>query len=137
MLVGTKQQLAKVCIKDIKVGCVEISPSSSARNLDVWFDSSLNMSELITKLCASAFFYIYNVRRIRKYLSRDSAETVVLAFISSGLDYGNSLFFGLSQYQIQKLQRVQNASAHLIFSMPRYCHITPFLLDLHWLPMNQ
>ena len=60
-----------MCIKDIKVGCVEISPSSSARNLDVWFDSSLNMSELITKLCASAFFYIYNVRRIRKYLSRN------------------------------------------------------------------
>jgi len=126
-----------VCIKDIKVGCVEISPSSSARNLGVWFDSSLNMSELITKLCASAFFYIYNVRRIRQYLSRDSAETLVLAFISSELDYGNSLLFGLPQYQIQKLQRVQNASAHLIFSMPRYCHITPLLLDLHWLPVNQ
>ena len=31
LLVGTKQQLAKVCIKDIKVGCVEIS-SSSVRN---------------------------------------------------------------------------------------------------------
>ena len=104
-----------MCIKDIKVGCVEISPSSSARNLGVWFDSSLNMSELITKLCASAFFYIYNVRRIRQYLSRDSAETLVLAFISSELDYGNSLLFGLPQYQIQKLQRVQNASAHLIF----------------------
>ena len=126
-----------MCIKDIKVGCVEISPSSSARNLGVWFDSSLNMSELITKLCASAFFYIYNVRRIRQYLSRDSAETLVLAFISSELDYGNSLLFGLPQYQIQKLQRVQNASAHLIFFMPRYCHITPLFFDLHWLPVNQ
>ena len=85
----------------------------------------------------SAFFHIYNIRRIRKYLSRDSAETLVHAFISSMLDYGNSLLFGLPQYQIQKLQRVQNASARLIFSMPRYCHITPLLLDLHWLPVNQ
>ena len=32
LLVGTKQQLAKVCIKDIKVCCVEISSSSSVRN---------------------------------------------------------------------------------------------------------
>ena len=95
------------------------------------------MSEHITKLCTSVFFYIYNVRRIRKYLSRDSAETLVHDFISSRLDYGNSLLFGLPQYQIQKLQRVQNASARLIFSMPRYCHITPLLLDLHWLPVNQ
>jgi len=88
LLVGTKQQLAKVCIKDNKVGCVEISPSSSVRNLGMWFDSSLNVSEHITKLCASAFFYIYNIRRIRKYLSRDSAETLVHAFISSRSDYG-------------------------------------------------
>ena len=95
------------------------------------------MSEHITKLRASVFFYIYNIRRIRKYLSRDSAETLVHTFISSRLDYGNSLLFDLPQYQIQKLQRVQNASARLIFSMPRYCHITPLFFDLHWLPVNQ
>ena len=93
------------------------------------------MSESI--ICASAFFYIYNIRRIRKYLSRDSAETLVHIFLSSRLDYGNNLLFGHPQNQIQKLERVQNASAHLIFSMPRYCHITPLLLDLHWLPVNQ
>ena len=141
LLVGTKQQLAKVCIKDIKVGCVEISPSSSVRNLGMWFDSSLNMSEHMTKLCASAFFfcffYLYNIRRIRKYLSKNSAETLVHAFISSRLDYENSLLLGLPQYQIQKLQQMQNASARLIFSMPRYCHITPLLFDLHWLSVNQ
>ena len=32
---------------------------------------------------------------------------------------------------------MQNASARLIFSMPKYCHITPLLFDLHWLPLNQ
>ena len=89
-----------MCIKDIKVGCVEISPSSSVKNLGVWFDSSLNMSEHITKLCASAFFYIYNIRCIRKYLSRDSAETLVHALISNMSDNGNSLHFGLPQYQM-------------------------------------
>ena len=46
-------------------------------------------------------------------------------------------FLGLPRYQIQELQPVQNASARLIFSMPRYCHITPLLFDLHWLPVNQ
>ena len=49
LLVDTKQQLGKVCIKDIKVGCVEISPSSSVKNLGVWFDSKLNRSEHINK----------------------------------------------------------------------------------------
>ena len=84
-----------------------------------------------------SFQYIYNTRRIRKCLSRDSAKTLPHAFISSRLGCGNSLLLCLLQYQIQKLQRVQNASARLIFSMPRYCHITPLLFDLHWLPVNQ
>ena len=43
----------------------------------------------------------------------------------------------LPHYQIQKLQRVQNASARLILSMRRCCHITPLLFDLHWLPVKQ
>ena len=53
----TKQQLAMVCMKYIKVGCVEISPSSRVENLRVWFDSSVNMCS--QKLCASAFFSVY------------------------------------------------------------------------------
>ena len=61
LLVGTNQQLATVCIKDIKVGCVEISPSSSVRNLGVWFDSSPNLSEHITIKVMYLCFYIYNI----------------------------------------------------------------------------
>ena len=37
---------------------------------------------------------------------------------------------------MQKLQRVMNASARLIFCAPKHCHITPLLLQLHWLPID-
>ena len=88
-------------------------------------------------MCFCFLLYLQHKAYYEVYLSGDSAETSVHAFISSRLDYGKKQLFGLLQYQIQKLQRVRNASAHLIFSMPRYCHITPLLLDLHWLPVNQ
>ena len=121
-------------MKYIKVGCVEISPSSRVENLRVWFDSSVNMCS--HKLCASAFFSVYLQHKAYQEvpIQGDSAETLLHAFISSSLGCGNSLLLCLLQYQIQ---RVQNASARLIFSMPRYCHITPLLFDLHWLPVNQ
>ena len=32
--------------------------------------------------------------------------------------------------------RVQNAAAHLIFQESRFCHITPLLRSLHWLPVK-
>ena len=32
--------------------------------------------------------------------------------------------------------RVQNAAAHLIFQESRFCHITPLLKSLYWLPVK-
>ena len=73
---------------------------------------------------------------VGKYVSRDSSETLIHAFVSSWLDYCNSLLYGLPQVQIDKIQRVQNAAARLIFKKPKFCHITPVLSQLHWLPIK-
>ncbi|CAH3147101.1 unnamed protein product [Porites lobata] len=45
------------------------------------------MSTHVTKTCASAFYYLYNIRHIRKYLSRESTERLVHAFFTSRLDH--------------------------------------------------
>ena len=34
------------------------------------------------------------------------------------------------------MKRVMNASAQLVYCAPRYCHITPLLRELHWLPVH-
>ena len=81
-------------------------------------------------------YYLDNIRHIRKYLSRESTEKLVHAFISSRLDYCNSLLYGILEYQTMKLQRVMNASARLIYRAHKFCHITPLLAELHWLPVR-
>ena len=88
------------------------------------------------KLCASSFYYIYNIRRIRNCLSRQSTEILVHAFISSRLDYCNGLLYGLLDCLLNKLQRVQNACARLIFREQKFCHVTPLIKELHWLPIK-
>ena len=79
----------------------------------------------------SAFFHLHNIRRITKYLSVDSLRTIVYTFITSQLDYCNSLMYGLPNVQISKLSRVQNAAARLIMGIPKYSHITPAPCELH------
>ena len=94
------------------------------------------MASHITKLFASLFYHIYNIHWIRKYLSWQSAEILVHAFITSRLDYCNGLLYGLPECLFNKLQRVQNACARLIFREQKFCHVTPLISELHWLPIK-
>jgi len=86
--------------------------------------------------CRTAYFHSNNVRRIRKYLSNQSAQTLVRAFIIGRLDYCNSLLYGLPSVHLSKLQHVQNSAARLVCNISRYDHITPVLYSLHWLPFQ-
>ena len=78
------------------------------RNLGSWFDSQLSMSTHISKLCSSAFFHLHNmyIRRIRKFLSPVETNSLVHAFVTSRVDYYNSLLYGLPASQLNKVQRV-------------------------------
>ena len=136
LILGTRQQLEKVITSHLVVGESRISPSTKVKNLGSWFYSSLDMLSHVNNICSSSFYYIYNRRRIRKYLFHQTAISLIHAFITSKLDYYNSLLYGLSTVHINKLQRVQNAVARLVTTTSRICHITPILKDLHWLPIK-
>ena len=82
LIISSSQQLKKVYNISIRVGDWDIHPVPLARNLGCWFDSRLSIASNITKLCASSFYYTYNIRRIRKYLSQQSTEILVHAFLN-------------------------------------------------------
>ena len=137
LLVGSRQQLRKVKLDALMVGTSKVALASSAvKNLGAWFDSELTMNTHVNKLCSAAYFHLYNLRRIRKYLSQETCEQLVHAFITSRIDYCNSLLYGLPAKQLDKIQRVQNTAARIIFRLPKFCHITPSLFSLHWLPVR-
>ena len=47
------------------------------------------------------------------------------------------LLHGLPKYLIQRVQKVQNSAARVIAMIPKREPITPYLADLHWLPVQQ
>ena len=73
----------------------------------------------------------------KTFLLHQHCEILIHAFVTISLDHCNSLLNGLPQYQIKKLQYVQNAAARLLSCTGKHEHITPILKQLHWLPVNE
>ena len=93
MIIGTKAQLRKIHQNSLIVGECEVFSSDEAiRNLGVWIDNTFTLSAHITKTCKGAFYHLHNIRRIRKYLDRDSTEKLIHAFVTSRLEYCNGLY---------------------------------------------
>ena len=93
-----------------------------------------------TRILASTtatFFHLRNIFKIRKFLSYDTCKTLIHAFVTARIDYCNSLLYGQPKCILKRLQSVLNSAARLIHLTSRYEHVTPLLIQLHWLPVEQ
>ena len=95
------------------------------------------MEKHVDYICKTAYFHIFRISKIRSFLDTKTTTTLVHAFVLSRLDVGNSLLYGLPQALLTKLQRVQNCAARLVCMAKRSDHITPLLMQLHWLPIRE
>ena len=130
------------CVKSLKtpalqMGASSITPNGSVKNLGVIFDQCINMHEHVTSVCRAAYYHLKNIHCLKAFLTQESLLTVVHAFVTSRIDYCNSLLYGISDYNINRLQRIQNSAARIVTNTRKYDHITPILQKLHWLPVRQ
>ena len=117
----------------VTVDGTTVTASHSARNLGVVLDDQLDFKEQVAATSRSCRFLLYNIRRIRPYLTH--TQLLVQAMVISRLDYCNSLLESLPACVIQPLQLIQNAAARLVFNLMKFSHVTPLLRSLYWLPV--
>ncbi len=98
-------------------------------------DDKLNFSDHITKTARSCRFALYNIKKIRSFLSEHATQLLVQALVLSRLEYCNALLAGLPANSIKPLQLTLNAAERLIFNEPKRTHVTPLFINLHWLPI--
>ena len=114
-----------------------INFSETVKSLGVIFDESLSFKQHIKEISKSSMYKLRNLRNIRNHFNKSNFETLIHAFITSKLDFCNSLFSGLPKSTLRPLQLVQNYAARLILRRGRYERSDPLLFQLHWLPISR
>ena len=137
LLIGTKLQREKF-LNNFPCTLLgqDTNPSTSAKNLGVLFDGSLNFRKHISQTCRACFYHIRDLRRIRKSLSLYLAKQIAVALVSSKVDYCNSLFHNMPEKDIARLQCVQNCLARVVNKAPRFSRSALILKRFHWLPVK-
>ena len=85
----------------------------------------------ISKMSSNIYITLKKKAHIRYLLTKDATKTVVQTLVTSKLDYCNSMLLGTPQYNIEKLQRLQNMAFRIVKRLRKYDHVTEALKDLH------
>ena len=102
------------------------------RNLGFYWCSDMKNIAHVNQLTSRVFPTICNMTKIQHILDKSMTKMLMQALVLSKVDYCNSLLLGSSQYNIRKLQRLQNMCARIIYRAWKYDCITPLLMELHW-----
>ena len=91
----------------------------------------------MTAICQAAHYHLRKIGRIRKYITFPACEKLIHTFVTSCIDYGNALLYGLPKIQLNRLQRILNIAARIPTCSYRFDSISTILCELHWLKIEQ
>ena len=73
------------------LGTDTVKVADAVRVLGVLFTPDLALEKHVTTVSAKCFFQLRQLRRVRRSLDHESTATLVHAFVTSRIDYGNAL----------------------------------------------
>ena len=120
----------------LEIGDVSVAIVESVKLLGVILDSTLSMDKQVNALVKACNFHIRVLRHVGSCLMPGAARTILIGLVTSRLDYCNSLLYGTSESNLDKLPRVQNNLARVVLRASWGCHTAPLLRDLHWLSIQ-
>ena len=117
------------------IGCIRFK--NCVTLLGVKLDETLSLESHVNGIVSSCYFHLRSIGKIKNRLPSEDLQTLVHSVISSKLDYCNVILFGINQKMMQRLQKVQNAAARLIYKLPMRSSVSHVIHKLHWLRVDQ
>lgn len=106
------------------------------KSLGVLLDDNLSLETQVTQVVKVYGNQLRNIVYVRKYLNEVTMKMLFHYYAIRRLASHSSLYYGLPDYRLRKLQNILNTVARLNKSLPSRESKTPALIDLHWLPIK-
>ena len=107
---------------DIFIDNIRIIPSLKIKYLGITIDNKLNFDDHMSTVCRKANFHLYNIRYIRKFISKDLTTMLMKAMVFSSTNYCNSIYLGLSKKLNKCIYRIDHSAVRLIYQQPLFDH---------------
>ena len=116
-----------------------VDTSPVIRDLGFTIDINLTMTPQVASVCRSAYYHLSRIAKIRDSVSTTACKSLIHGLVTSRIDYGNAILFGISDRHLQRLEMVQRSAARIVMQIRRGDRqsMTTMLRQLQWLPVRK
>ena len=103
--------------------------------LGIHFDENLSWKDHVNNVVKSCYGTLRILRQFKRFTPLNVRKTLAETLVLSKISYCNVVYAQLPNYQINRLQRIQNTTAGYVLN--RYVHMTNATEHLKWLPIKE
>ena len=119
MIIGSRQRLSVQCDDvEIRIDDQIIERVDHTKSLGLFIDAHLSWCKHVEEICKKVSSAIGALKRVRPFLSKETAIQIYNALILPHFDYCSPVWDCLSGYLSDKLQKLQNRAARVITKSP-------------------
>ena len=77
------------------------------------------MTSQVANVCRSAYYHLSRIAKIRDSVSTTVCKSLIYGLVTSRIDYGNAILFGISDRHLHRLEMVQRSAARIVMQIRR------------------
>ena len=133
MVFGSRQNLRNVPDFTVSFRDTELVPCAQVGNLGVIFDGTLSWDAHVSELSRRCTGLLIGLSHVRHYLPDGVIKTLVVALVMSRIKYCLPVFGNGTLKNFDRLQKLLNFAARVIFGRRKFDHVSDLRDQLGWM----
>ena len=137
IIFGSRPNLRRLPELAVNFSGTQLKPVAEVRNLGVTFDSALSWESHVSELVRQCTGVLIGLSHCRHCLPDGVIKILVSALVLTRINYCLAVYGNGAQIQFDRLQKVLNFAARVIFGRRKFDHVSDLRERLGWLSPRQ